>query len=290
MRADIAVLATVAALAVLIVPTVVADAYGGPQIAASHVEGRTFMFSLDAAGDVTWDFGDGVVVISGEPVAHSFPYSGMWSVSASAGGTASTAQVMVYDQSPELRAIAGREYRWAPPGYVSSAEAVEKVSGSAVDWLSWDSQLRCFRGVPDGSHVGETILVRALIGGIGTAYDLTVSAGAGAVSAEFSIETDGLQVSLTPAYPPDVALWFWTMYDMDGKKVSLSTGAAPVMIAPEAGGYVVRAVVSTLGGSAEYSKVIVLRENDLTEQSPSYAMYAVAVLAILAIILIVRFL
>lgn len=286
-------LAIIAAMTMLAIPIAIDEAHAEPQADVVHIEGRSYLFSAGIDGEVTWDFGDGTVVRSSEAVAHSFPSSGLWTVTVTDSSRTYDLQVMIIDQSPPTKCYTGSEYHWAPGGEVTYATAADMTTGVAVAWLSWDASTQTLRGIPPESAVGKTYLVRAIVDGVGVAYDLKVIAGySTSLSAEFVAKIEGLKVTLTPIHSPNLALWYWTMYDMDGVTVSIGTGPSPVLTAPAEGDYVIRASLSTSFGSAEYSRAVYLTEitpDDPSGQSP-YAMYGVAIFAIIALLLAVRFL
>lgn len=287
-------LAIIAAMTMLAIPIAIDEAHAEPQADVVHIEGRSYLFSAGIDGEVTWDFGDGTVVRSSEAVAHSFPSSGLWTVTVTDSSRTYDLQVMIIDQSPPTKCYTGSEYRWAPGGEVTSASAIEMVAGDVATWLTWDEDSRSICGTPPASAVGMTYLVRAVIDGVGVAYDLEILAGTSApLSANFTTTAEDLTVTVEPVSSPNIALWSWSMYDMEGKIVSIDAGRPGALTAPMAGDYIVRATVSSASGAAEYSKLISLSSEPLDadddDEIPTY-WYVVGIASLIALLVVVRYL
>ena len=88
-------LAIIAAMTMLAIPIAIDEAHAEPQADVVHIEGRSYLFSAGIDGEVTWDFGDGTVVRSSEAVAHSFPSSGLWTVTVTDSSRTYDLQVMI---------------------------------------------------------------------------------------------------------------------------------------------------------------------------------------------------
>lgn len=286
-------LAIIAAMTMLAIPIAIDEAHAEPQADVVHIEGRSYLFSAGIDGEVTWDFGDGTVVRSSEAVAHSFPSSGLWTVTVTDSSRTYDLQVMIIDQSPPTKCYTGSEYRWAPDGEVTYVSAREMVTGDVATWLTWDEDSKSICGTPPTSAVGMTYLVRAVIDGVGVAYDLKILAGASApLSANFTTTAEDLTVTVEPISSPNIALWSWSMYDMGGKIVSIDAGRPGTLTAPMAGDYIVRATVSSASGAAEYSKLISLSSEPLDaddDEIPTY-WYVVGIACLIALLMVVRYL
>ncbi|WP_157844361.1 PKD domain-containing protein [Candidatus Methanomethylophilus sp. 1R26] len=282
MRAAALFAVLISAAALLAVPSAVSDA-DAPQLSVSQ-DGWTFAFAADAAA--AWNFGDGSTA-EGSSVTHTYTRSGLWKVSAAAGGETAYAYALCADPAPIAETSAYSVYRYCP-GMVRSVS-------TDCPGLTWQSESRVLTGTP--TVPGDYDVAVTAADGSSSSFTLRVGPSAVSADPDFAVSADGLQISARAASAGTAGLrYMWTLADAGGSAVGVAGNtSSPTWTVSAPGEYTVSCVLSDSSGhSVTVSRSIAVED---PQQDPDGTgsdngwMTAAAIIAaaVLVLIIIARF-
>lgn len=279
----------IALLALSAVPADGSDADAGgitvTVIPGEASAGWKFTFIATSGGsectDVDWTLGDGGTYHSeGGRCEWVYKKSGIWTVTADAGGSEGLNHAVCADPAPISEVHAWSVYRYCP-GLVSGVSA--KVPG-----LSWDPAHMVLSGRPtaEGDY---TVTVKDL-GGAESSFTLKVGKSVIGADPTFSVTVDGGEISAIPHAAGTGGLsWLWNLSNGSGYSMS-SSRESPIWTVDESGEYTVTCRVSNAAGSVVTEQTVTVSlpeapaEDSGSEHDYGWLMSAGIVVAVIIIL------